>query len=166
MATRRANHECSIYKRSSDGLWKGAAHLGYDPTGKPIRKYVSAKNRPEVVMKLKKIRRDIDEGLLIQDMSVTLSELFDRWFDNVMLHQIAPSTLSNYKTVAAMHILPTLGKKKLVDLAVVDVDKLLSTKVDCGLSTSTVRRIRTTTDVPPVATIAATRRLPNRRYVA
>ena len=142
MTTRRANHEGSIYKRSSDGRWIGVALIGYNPSGKPIRKYVSARNRADVVKELKKIRRQIDDGLLLLDTSVTLSELFERWFNDVMRHQIASSTLSNYKTVAAMHILPTLGKKKLLDLTVGDVDKLLSTKVDSGLSTSTVRRIR------------------------
>jgi integrase len=120
----------------------GVAHLGYSPAGKPVRKYVAAKNRTEVVKKLKKIRRDFDDGLLIQDTNVTLTELFDRWFGDIMRHQIAPSTLSNYKTIARMHILPSLGKKKLLDLSVGDVDKLLSVKIDSGLSTSTVRRIR------------------------
>ena len=142
MVNRRADHEGSIYQRSSDGLWMGVAHLGYSPAGKPIRKYVAAKNRTEVVKKLKKIRRDFDDGLLIQDINVTLMELFERWFKDIMRHQIAPSTFSNYQTVVRMHILPILGRKKLAELTVSDVDKLLSFKTDSGLSPSTVRRIR------------------------
>jgi len=142
MANRRADHEGSIYQRSSDGLWMGVAHLGYSPAGKPIRKYVAAKNRTEVVKKLKRVRRDFDNGLLIQDTNVTLIELFERWFEDIMRHQIAPSTFSNYQTVVRMHILPILGRKKLTELTVSDVDKLLSLKSDSGLSPSTVRRIR------------------------
>ena len=142
MVNRRADHEGSIYQRSSDGLWMGVAHLGYSPAGKPIRKYVAAKNRTEVVKKLKKIRRDFDDGLLIRDTNVTLIELFERWFEDIMRNQIAPSTFSNYQTVVRMHVLPGLGKKKLVELTVSDVDKLLSLKTDSGLSPSTVRRIR------------------------
>jgi hypothetical protein len=53
-------------------------------------------------------------------------ELFERWFNDVMRHQIAPSTFSNYQTVVRMHVLPILGRKKLVELTVSDVDKLLS----------------------------------------
>jgi integrase len=120
----------------------GVAHLGYSPTGKPIRKYVSSKSRTEVVKKMKKIRRDIDDGLPLQGTGVTLSKLFKRWFDDIMRHQVAPSTLGNYRTVATIHILPTLGRKKLMDLAVGDVDKLLSDKALSDLATSTVRRIR------------------------
>lgn len=142
MAPRRSNHEGSIYQRKFDGLWMGVAHVGYDPQGKPLRKYVSAKTRTEVVRKLKDLRRRIDDGLLLKDDDVKLAELFERWFNDVMRHQIAPSTFSNYQTVARMHILPRLGNKRLVELNVNDVDRLLSQKADSGLSPSTVRRIR------------------------
>jgi integrase len=120
----------------------GVAHIGYDDYGKPLRKYVSSKRRPEVVKQLKELRRKIDDGQLLKEDGVALSELFDRWFNDVMRHQIAPSTFSNYQTVVRMHILPILGRKKLAELTVSDVDKLLSLKTDSGLSPSTVRRIR------------------------
>ena len=110
--------------------------------GKTLRKYVSAKKRAEVVKKLKTLRRKIDDGLLLKDEDVKVAELFERWFHDVMRHQIAPSTFSNYQTVVRMHILPRLGNKRLVELNVSDVDKLLSQKADSGLSPSTVRRIR------------------------
>jgi len=142
MAPRRANHEGSIYQRASDGRWIGVAHLGYDGVGKPLRRYVSAKNRTEVVRQLKQLRRQIDDGLLLKNDSVKVADLFPRWFDDVMRHQIAPSTFANYQTVVRMHVLPSLGNKKLTELTVSDVDKLLSAKADSGLSPSTVRRIR------------------------
>ena len=142
MTPRRANHEGSIYQRNSDGRWLGVAHVGYDEAGRPLRRYVSAKTRSEVVRKLKGLRRTIDDGLLLRDDGVKLDELFERWFNDVMRHQIASSTFSNYRTVVRMHILPTLGAKKLTELTVSDVDKLLSKKTDSGLAPSTVRRIR------------------------
>jgi integrase len=142
MTPRRSNHEGSIYQRKSDGLWMGVAHIGYDASGKPLRKYVSSKKRPEVVKQLKELHRKIDDGRLLKDDDVNVCELFGRWFDDVMRHQIAPSTFGNYQTIVRMHVLPALGRKKLVELTVSDVDKLLSLKTDGGLSPSTVRRIR------------------------
>ncbi len=142
MTPRRSNHEGSIYQRKSDGLWMGVAHVGYDASGKPLRRYVSSKKRPEVVRQLKELRRRIDDGHLLKEDAVIVSELFDRWFNDVMRHQIAPSTFSNYQTVVRMHVLPVLGSKKLVELTFSDVDKLLSFKTDGGLPPSTVRRIR------------------------
>ena len=143
MATRRANHEGSIYQRNIDGRWIGAVRMGCGPNGKPLRKYVSAKTRGEVAKKLKILQRQIDDGLLPRDGHTTLAVLFERWSQDVMRHQVEESTLRNYMTVARYHILPTLGHKKLVDLNVNDVDRLLSVKRDSGLAPSTVRRIRT-----------------------
>lgn len=142
MTPRRSNHEGSIYQRTSDGLWLGVAHVGYDSSGKPLRRYVSSKKRTEVVRKFKDLRRRIDDGMLLKNEDVKVAELFERWFDDIMRHQIAPSIFSNYQTVVRMHILPQLGSKRLVELNVSDVDKLLSQKADSGLSGSTVRRIR------------------------
>jgi len=142
MTPRRSNHEGSIYQRGSDGLWLGVAHLGYDDAGKPIRRYVSARTRTKVARKLKQLRRKVDDGLLLKDDGVKVAELFERWFNDIMRHQIAPSTFANYQTVVRMHILPSIGTKKIVDLTVSDIDRMLSKKADSGLSPSTVRRIR------------------------
>src|SRR5664280_1142767 len=116
--------------------------MGYGPNGKRLRKYVSARTRGEVALKLKVLQRQIDDGLLPRDGHITLSVLFERWSEDVMRYQVEASTLRNYMTVARIHILPTLGYKKLIDLTVNDVDRLLPIKRDIGLSSSTVRRIR------------------------
>jgi integrase len=142
VAKRRANHEGSIYQRNADGRWIGAIRMGYGPNGRPLRRYVSAKTRGEVARKLKLLQRQIDDGLLPRDGHITLSTLFERWCDDVMRHQVEASTLRNYMSIARIHILPTLGYKKLIDLNVNDVDRLLSLKRDSGLASSTVRRIR------------------------
>jgi len=59
-----------------------------------------------------------------------------------MRFQVEANTLTNYMSIARIHILPTLGQRRLVDLHVNDVDRLLSDKRASGLSSSTVRRIR------------------------
>ncbi|HEV3186573.1 MAG TPA: tyrosine-type recombinase/integrase [Acidimicrobiales bacterium] len=55
---------------------------------------------------------------------------------------MAPSAALNYKAVADHHIIPILGSKKVALLTSADIDRLLSAKLDSGLSVSTVRRIR------------------------
>ncbi len=120
----------------------GVALVGYNSSGTPIRKYVSSKTRNEVVQKLKKLRQQIDDGQSNPNSTLKVSELFARWGEDVLRHQVAPSAADNYMSVASLHILPTLGSKKLPELTVADVDRLLSVKTDLGYSTSTVRRIR------------------------
>jgi integrase len=142
MARQRANGEGSVYQRASDKRWLGAATIGFDVNGRPNRKFVSAKTRTEVVQKMRKLQRQLDDGLPAPDTSLTVSQLVDRWLEDVNRHQVTASTASNYRAMVEHHIKPALGKKKVANLTTSDVDRLTSKKIDDGLSVSTVRRIR------------------------
>ena len=142
MGGRRRNSEGSIYQRAADRRWIGVVSVGCNPSGKPIRKYVSAMTRNEVVHKLEQLRRQFDEGQPVLGSAPKVGDLFARWSQDVLRHRVAPSAADNYKSVALNHILPTLGHKKVTDLSVADVDRLISDKTDLGYSKSTVRRIR------------------------
>jgi len=142
VAKRRAHGEGSIYQRKSDGLWIGTASVGWDDEGRRIRKTVSAKTRNEALAKLRVVQRHLEDGLPVPDASLTVEQLVERWYDEVLRHQVAMSAADNYRSIAKRHVYPTLGKKRLSNLTVGDVDRLISSKVDAGYSTSTVRRIR------------------------
>lgn len=142
MGGRRGNGEGSVYQRASDGRWLGVATLGYDDKGRPRRKTVSATTRAGVVQKLTQLQRQLDDGLPPPDTQMTVAQLFERWHDDGLRHQVARSAADNYKSIADHHIVPHLGRKKVVQLTPGDVDRLMSLKMDSGLSVSTVRRIR------------------------
>jgi integrase len=141
MAGRRMNGEGSIYQRADTGRWFGSMTLGYED-GKLVRKSVSAKTQAEVRKKLDTLRKQLDEGLPAPDDRMTVSQLFTRWHDDVLRHQVAPSAAENYKSIADNHIIPTLGRKKVSRVTTTDIDKLISTKIDSKLAVSTVRRVR------------------------
>jgi hypothetical protein len=103
---RAVNGEGSIYQRTSDGRWLGAVTIGHDGNRRGVRKVVSAKTRAEVVRKLKKLRRQLDDGLPAPDMKMTVGQLLSQWHDDVLRHQVAPSASLSYWTVARRHILP------------------------------------------------------------
>jgi integrase len=138
----RGNGEGSVYQRSSDGLWLGVQSVGRASNGRSIRKTVTGKTRAEAVRKLKKLQRQLDDGLPAPDTTLTVAQLLNRWHDDVLRHQVAPSAAFNYKAVADRHIVPALGSKRVAGLSSADIDRLLSAKLDSGLSVSTVRRIR------------------------
>ena len=142
MATQRGNGEGSIYQRASDGRWLGAVTIGLYSNGRPKRKVVSAKTRAEVVRKLRKLQQQLDDGFPAPSAGLTVAQLLDQWFEDVLRHQVSPNTASNYRSMAELHIKPTLGRKKIANLTTADVDRLLSNKTDSGLSVSTVGRIR------------------------
>ena len=141
MARTRQNGEGSVYRRASDGMWIGSVTLGWDGD-KRVRKTVSAKTATEVREKLRQVQTKIDAGLPVGDDKLTVNQLLDRWFNDVMRHQVASPALSNYQTIAKIHIRPTLGRKQVAKLKPAEIDALLSAKLDSGLSVSTVRRIR------------------------
>ena len=142
MARTRQNGEGSIYQRKSDGLWIASVTLGWED-GKRIRKTVSAKTAAEARKKLRGVQTSVDAGLPVKTNDrMTVDQLLDRWFRDVLSHQVASPALANYETIAYHHIRPTLGRKQLKKLETAEIDALLSAKLDAGLSVSTVRRIR------------------------
>ena len=148
VAGRRMNGEGGLYQRS-DGRWFGAVVLGYDASGKPKRKTVSAKTKAEALQKLKDLQDKIDGGYSPPTKEETLSQLFDRWYCDILSTQVQQDARDNYKCIADCHIVPTLGRKKVAKLTVADVQHLLASKLSGGpdgdprpLSVSTVRRIR------------------------
>ena len=84
MAGSRGNGEGSIYQRSSDRCWLGVVTIGHDHSGRVVRKTVSAKTRAEVVLKLKKLQRQLDDGLPAPDMKMTVAQLLNHWHDDVL----------------------------------------------------------------------------------
>jgi integrase len=142
MAGKRGNGEGTIFQRSSDKRWMGVLQLGYGPTGRPIKKSVSGKTRAEVLKKFKELQRTLDDGLPAPDKSVTVTRLLESWNLDVLSHQVSATAANHYMSIARNHIIPTIGRKKLIELTTSDVDRMISKKIAQGLSASTVRRIR------------------------
>jgi integrase len=141
MASKRGNGEGSIYVRD-DGRWYGAITLGITVEGRPKRKTVSGKTRTEVVKKLGLLQRQRDDGLPIPDTALTVKVLLDRWFEDILKRTVTLSTSSNYRSIAVHHLIPNLGSRRLNDLTVAELDRLWAKKLEEGMSTSSVRRMR------------------------
>jgi integrase len=142
MTRRRRNGEGSIYRRSVNGPWMGAITIGYNDQGNPIRKTVSAKTYSETVKRLRDLQRQIDDGLPAPNAVMSVAQLFALWFSEALPYQVSVNTLENYKSVADHHIMPSIGHRKVASLTSLDVDRLLHSKSEYGLSGSTVQRIR------------------------
>ena len=142
MAGKRGNGEGTVYRRASDGRWLGVVVTGYTPEGRPIRKTVSARTRAEASKKFRELQRHLEDGLPAPDATVTVSTLLTRWHDDVLSHQVAPSAAQNYMSVAVHHIVPTIGRKRLLDLTTADVDRLIARELAAGCSVSMAQRVR------------------------
>lgn len=131
-SARRAHGEGSIYRRLADGRWVGSIELG-SQGGHRRRKVVYGKTEAEVVGKIRQLHFELARGLPPANSRMTVEELLRRWLSDVVAGRVTPSTLRNYRDIAEQHIIPVLGKRRLIALTPADVQSLLRQKQESRL---------------------------------
>jgi integrase len=142
MATKKRSGpgDAKVFK-AADGRWYAFVELPPGPDGKRRRKKISAKTRGQVVAKRNAAKGALTEGRPLPNDRVTVAEAVERWLAS--RRKVAPATLTNYRTMAANHIVPTaVGRKRLTALTDDDVNALLDLKAKT-LSPRSVKLIRT-----------------------
>ena len=142
---RRGNNEGSIYQRDDDKRWVGVVNLGWED-GRRKRKYVYGENREDVQRRLTAAQKKRDDGIPQPDDKLTVKKLLDAWLADCPRRRLKPVekplTLSTYTTIVNRHITPKLGRIKVTKLTTDDIDDLLATKYESGLSARRVQMIR------------------------
>jgi integrase len=134
---KRGNGEGSIYQRASDGLYI-AAYKGADGR----RHTISGKARSQVNQRLVAAQRDAQQGRVPGPARLTVGVLLSQWLASVR-PTIRYSTFRSYQEIVRLHLEPELGKTTLLTLSPAQVDALLRSKSDAGLSPRRVAYIRT-----------------------
>jgi integrase-like protein len=142
VSKRRGRSEGAVYRRKSDRLWLGVVDLGWQD-GKRARKYVSARTRAEVVEKLRALQARCNSGLPPPDNRITVGELVEHWLTDVLPGSVGSvNTIDNYTWAARDHIIPALGRKRLLKLTPAEVAEFLRAKAEAGMAKSSVSRLR------------------------
>jgi integrase len=136
MVTRRGNSEGSIYRRK-DGRWVGQ-YTTHTADG-PKLQYLYGKTRQAVAAKLTKAMAERDAGLTFDIGNLTVGEYLPRWLEDSVKSNVRPRTLDNYRMHVRHHIVPALGRIKLKALSPAHVQGFYRSKLDAGLTPSTVR---------------------------
>jgi integrase len=139
VATRRSSGEGSLSWSESRQRWIGRVSLGYFPNGKRRIGTVSAKTKTEAKSKLRALIRDQEDGLPIAQRGYTVGEAVESWLNHGMTGR-DPNTLANRTTLARTHLIPALGRRRLVDLSAEEVDVWLASKAG-SLSSDTLARL-------------------------
>ncbi|MFC4054657.1 tyrosine-type recombinase/integrase [Actinomadura syzygii] len=115
----RGNRDGRPYQRKSDGKWVATVYL---PSGK--RKPVYGDSRTEADSKRKQAQREIDDN---QPVTAGRTDTLERYLTKVWLPvtlpqrvqagKLAESTLDSYRDTCEKHIVPHLGRVRLVDLS-------------------------------------------------
>ena len=124
---RRGNGEGSIYQRP-DGRWCAQAPPKYDPlTGKEKRPTLYGKTRREVVEKLKLAQMALQQGKPVDRVSLSVKELVTTYITDEAVPHVRPKTLYLYRHCADKLIEPHLGKRRVADLTVREIEQWQTT---------------------------------------
>lgn len=127
--------------RRSDGRYM-ARYTTTDPdTGLSVRKALYGATEQEARAKLIAALAARQDGRLIltRGRPLTLKQWADQWI--VSRHK-RPSTMKTDREVLDLHILPTLGKVRLVDLRPVHIRGVMEAKLAEGKSPRTCNKVR------------------------
>jgi integrase len=133
----------SVFYDKKRKRWMGYIATGAIVKGVRQRRCVSGATEAEARAKLRQIEAEIILGKPVTDGTIRLDKFLQEWFTSTIEPNcLSVNTAVNYRGILERHIIPAIGKKRLRDLTVLDVDDLLHEKYESGLSDSTVQRIR------------------------
>lgn len=139
---RRGRGEDSVYQRESDGRWIVEIRDGYKPSGKPNIIYLTAKTKQTVLKKRDEAKLQLSRGMPATNDVQTVSSWITYWLE----HKVKPSkratTYEGYESVCRVHIIPALGRKHLAKLTPMDIQGLMSTMMQSGVSPTTAKNAR------------------------
>lgn len=147
MAKKRGNNEGSIFQHSN-GKWVAKLTCTDPLTGKEKAIWKYADGRPEADAKLTELKYKRMTGDLTIPSKITVKDWIEYWLKDCMAISLKPSPYAQYESMARVHIIPVIGKKKLQALQTSDLQQLYSSKLrngrvdgKGGLSPRTIRHI-------------------------
>jgi integrase len=134
-------------ERGDDGIswdrankcYVGTISLGYDDTGKRLRRFVRGKTKQEVKDKLNDLHEEIRAGIYTP-ATYTVKQCVMDWLDSL---ELDPHTMATYRGQAEKWIYPKIGAKKLADFKATDADRFFR-EVAKVLGKSSLVKIKST----------------------
>jgi len=108
MCARRSRGEGTIYYIETKNLWVAQITLS---NGKRRTKY--GKAQKVVKQWLLEQRKALSDGIIIDDTKITFEEFVNRWFEDLAMHRLRPSTIDTHERIIRNHIKPTVGHIQL-----------------------------------------------------
>lgn len=114
-SARRLAGDGSLYQRR-DGLWVAALELGFGPDGTRRRWTGSSRTKEGALAKLRKARGEVETLGAPLAKGPTVAEYLTAWLRDVARPRIRPGTYAEYDRCVRLHLIPRLGKDRLVAL--------------------------------------------------
>jgi integrase len=137
---RRGNNEGTVCQRK-DGKWMAAVIIGTGIDGKPIRKYVYGKTRPEVLTKMTELTAVRGKGRNVIT-NEDVQTLMQQWLLTFKQSEVTPRTFENNLSYARLHVYPAIGTIKAHEVGTENVQKLLNDMRINGYALDTVKHTK------------------------
>jgi integrase len=140
--SKNANGEGSIYPHKRNGKkvgYRGAYWV--ETAAGPKRRYVTGKDREEVHEKLIEALGNRAQGLVFDAGALTVKDYLERWLNDSVKGTVRTSTYEVYGYMVHPHIIPGLGRLKLMSLNPAHVRAFYRDRLDTGLSPATVHKM-------------------------
>lgn len=134
---KRPNNEGSIRQRP-DGRWEARYVAGTKSDGSPLRRSVYGDTQEEVSKKLLEVRKQLEDGLYVEPIKITISSWLDTWLKVYVMPTKRNNTIGAYKNVIDRHIKPEIGAIKLQKLRTDHVQAALNAMTAKGIAPATV----------------------------
>jgi integrase len=139
---RRSRGDGSVYYDESRGCWVGAVEIGRDPqTGRRVRRKVSGATRTEAKDALDGLRAEKQRTGTVARRDATVERVMRDLLANPPRGWRSPVTVQ-VNTGHAERIIAGLGKRRIVQLTVADVERFLRGLAGEGYSTSVIGATR------------------------
>jgi len=102
------------------------------PDGTSVRKCFTVKNRAEADELLTEKLSMVKRGLPTPAREWILADFLDYWLTDVVSLKCRPRTVEVYESKIRIYIKPAIGRKRLKDISVMDVQSLLNDAVATG----------------------------------
>ncbi len=144
MAKRRSPGEGGVHWDESRQRWIGTVSIGFSPAGKRVNRKFSARTKTEAMAKLKALIRERDSGIPNESCTYTVQDAVNDFLEFGLTNR-SDATRKKARALCALHIIPSLGHKKLKDLTAQDVDRWL-VRLSTKLASSTLSNVRSYLD--------------------
>lgn len=137
----RKKDEGGFFYIKSRGLYRVTVDFGINADGKRDQRSKYSRTEAGARVKLEQMKEEKAKYGKLLDRTTTLREWSDHWLQNVQKPNLKPNSLAASESVTRTWILPTLGKKRVVEIKPSDVLLVHRRVLNAGKSTATARKV-------------------------
>ena len=120
-------------RRRGRTSWAIVLDLGRGVDGRRRQKWHSVRGtREDAERELGRLLNEIGTGAYVEPANISVADYLERWLSDYAHSTVAPKTFERYREIIRSHVIPALGKWKLVKLRPLHVQTFYSDALNWG----------------------------------